>query len=139
MKAATEKGWRFSTAGVPAVAAMVEDITGDGVPEVFLARKDGFVNILKLADGSSLSLLNLGEPILGMAMLKGKDGKPRLTVGTKFGVRLFVPDPAGTGMKEIGRNVLPVPAAAFAGPGGKDKDRVFVVDAAGNVTVLSLK
>ncbi len=129
------------------MAALVEDIDGDGVPEVLLARKDGFVNILKLADGSSLGLLNLGEPILGMAMLKGRDGKPRLAVGTKFGVRLFVPagirgdtaDPAGTGMKEVGRNVLPVPAIAFAGPGGKEKDRVFVVDAAGNVTVLTIK
>ena len=136
---AKEKGWSFSTGGVPAVAALVEDITGDGVPEVFLARKDGFVNILKLADGSSLGLLNLGEPILGMAMLKGKDGNPRLAVGTKFGVRLFAVDPATTGMKEVGRSVLPVPAAAFAGPGGKNKDRVFVVDSAGTVTVLSLK
>jgi hypothetical protein len=134
-----EKGWSFSTAGVPAVAALVENVNGDGVPEVFLARTDGFVNILKLADGSSLGLLNLGEPILGMATLKGKDGKPRLAVGTKFGVRLFAAGPAGTGMKEIGGNVLPVPAAAFAGPGGKDKNRVFVVDAAGNVSVLSLK
>jgi hypothetical protein len=158
-----EKGWSFNTSGVPAVAALVEDIdgstaprseasgsktssppSGDGVPEVFLARKDGFVNILKLADGSSLGLLDLGEPILGMAMLKGKDGKPRLAVGTKFSVRLFAPIPAGTGpagscLTEVGRNVLPVPAAAFAGPGGKNKDRVFVVDTAGNVTVLSLK
>jgi hypothetical protein len=145
---AKERGWSFETSGVPAVAALVEDIDGDGVPEIFLARKDGFVNILKLADGSSLGLLNLGEPILGMAMLKGKDGKPRLAVGTKFSVRLFVADhagaalvagPVGAGMKEVGREVLPVPAAAFAGPGGKDKDRVFVVDTAGNVTVLSLK
>jgi hypothetical protein len=134
-----EKGWSFNTSGVPAVAALVEDIDGDGVPEVFLARKDGFVNILKLADGSSLGLLDLGEPILGMAMLKGQDGKPRLAVGTKFSVRLFAADPTGTDMKEVGRNVLPVPAAAFAGPGGKEKDRVFVVDTAGNVTVLSLK
>jgi hypothetical protein len=136
---AKERGWSFETSGVPAVAALVEDINGDGVPEIFLARKDGFVNILKLADGSSLGLLNLGEPILGMTMLKGKDGKGRLAVGTKFSVRLFAADPAGTGMKEVGRDVLPVPAAAFAGPGGKDKDRVFVVDTAGNVTVLSLK
>jgi hypothetical protein len=134
-----EKGWSFNTSGVPAVAALVEDINGDGVPEIFLARKDGFVNILKLADGSSLGMLNPGEPILGLAMLKGKDGKPRLAVGTKFSVRLYAPDPAGTGMKEIGRNVLPVSAAAFAGPGGKEKDRVFVVDTAGTVTVLSIK
>ena len=72
-------------------------------------------------------------------MLKGKDGKPRLAVGTKFSVQLFATDPAGTGMKEIGGKVLSVPAAAFAGPGGKDRDRVFVIDAAGNVTILSLE
>ena len=34
-----------------AVAALAEDIDGDGVPEVFLARIDGFVNVLRLADG----------------------------------------------------------------------------------------
>ncbi len=142
-----EKGWSFNTSGVPAVAALAEDIRGDGVPQVFLAREDGFVNILKLSDGTSLGLLNIGEPILGMAMLKGGDGKPRLAVGTKFSVRLFAPEgirgdaaaQTATGLKEIGRNVLTVPAAAFAGPGGKEKDRAFVVDAAGNVIVLSPK
>ena len=139
MPGAKEKGWTFTTSGVPAVAALVEDTSGTGLPQVFLARKDGFVNILKLSDGSSLGLLNLGEPILGMAALKGRDGKPRLAVGTAFGVRLFAADPAGTGLKEVGRNVLSVPAAAFAGPGGKDKDRVFVLDAAGKLTVFSLK
>jgi hypothetical protein len=128
---AKEKGWSFSTGGVPAVAALVEDINGDGVSEVFLARKDGFVNVLKLADGSSLGLLNTGEPILGMAALRSKDGKPRLAVGTKFAVHLF-----GNDLKEIGRHVLPTVAAAFAGPGGKLKDRAYVVDAAGKVAVL---
>ena len=106
---------------------------GGGVPQVFLARLDGFVNVLKLADGSSLGLLNTGEPILGMAVLQDKDGKRRLAVGTKFAVHLF-----GGDLKEIGRHVLPSVAAAFAGPGGKQKDRVYVVDAAGNVTVLAV-
>jgi hypothetical protein len=145
---AKENGWTFSTSGVPAVAALVEDISGStassppsgaGVPQVFLARKDGFVNVLKLSDGSSLGLLNLGEPILGMVAMKGRDGKARLAVGTTFGVRLFAAGPAGTGLKEIGRNVFRVPAAAFAGPGGKDHDRLYIAGADGQVTVLSLK
>jgi hypothetical protein len=131
MAGSKEKGWSFSTGGAPAVAALVEDVRGDGVPQVFLARLDGFVNVLKLADGSSLGLLNTGEPILGMALLRGKDGKPRLAVGTKFAVHLF-----GNDLKGIGRHVLPTAAAAFAGPGGKNKDRTYVIDTAGKVTVL---
>jgi hypothetical protein len=129
-----EKGWGFDTGGVPVVAALAEDIDGDGVPEVFLARKDGFVNVYKLADGSSAALLNTGEPILGMAMLKGSDGKPRLAVGTKFSVYLF-----GADLKMLGSHAMAVPAAAFAGPGGKQKDSVYVVDQAGNVTVLTVR
>ena len=31
-------GWKFDTGGVPAVAALVEDLSGDGVPEVLLGR-----------------------------------------------------------------------------------------------------
>jgi hypothetical protein len=54
-------------------------------------------------------------------------------VGTKFGVYLF-----GTDLKRIGSLALASPAVAFAGPGGKQKDRVYVVDAAGNVLVLAL-
>jgi len=45
--------------------------------------------------------------------------------------------PLGAGLKLIGSQ--PMPVAAFAGPGGKHNDRVYVVDAAGNVTVLALK
>jgi hypothetical protein len=134
------KGWGFNTGGVPVKAVLAQDINGDGVPEVFLARQDGFVNVFKLADGSSLGLLNTGEPILGLAVLKGKDGRPRLAVGTKMGVHLFAPTGVrrdGSDLKLIGSQ--PMPVAAFAGPGGKDKDRVYVVDAAGNVTVLTLK
>jgi hypothetical protein len=129
-----EKGWEFSSGGVPAVAALLADIKGEGVPQVFMARLDGFVNVLKLADGSVQGVLNTGEPILGLAALKGKDGKPRLAVGTKFGVHLF-----GGDLKEIGNHKLPAPAAGFAGPGGKNKDCVYVVDVAGNVTVLTVK
>jgi hypothetical protein len=143
-----EKGWGFDTGGVPVVAALAEDIdgstassppSGDGLPEVFLARKDGFVNVYKLADGSSAALLNTGEPILGMAIVNGKDGKPRLAVGTKFSVYLFGADPLGAGLKMLGSHAMAVPAAAFAGPGGKQKDSVYVVDQAGSVTVLSVK
>ncbi len=76
-------------------------------------------------------MLNTGEPILGLAMLQGKDGKRRLAVGTKQAVHLF-----GDDLKEIGRHVLPTVAAAFAGPGGTHKDRAYVVDTAGKVTVL---
>jgi len=129
-----EQGWEFSSGGVPAVAALLADINSDGVPEVLLARLDGFVNVLKLADGSVAGLLNAGEPILGLAMLKGRDGKPCLAVGTKFGVHLF-----GGDLKQIGSHTFATPAAGFAGPGGKDKDRLYVVDAAGNVTVLTIK
>ena len=127
-----EEGWGFNTGGVPAVAAMAEDINCDGVPEVFLARLDGFVNVFRLADGSPLGLLKTGEPILGMAVLKGKDGKPRLAVGTKFAVHLFGPD-----LKPIGRQAIS--SVAFAGPGGKERDRVYVVDAGGKVTVLVME
>ena len=85
----------------------------------------------ELADGKPVGLLNTGEPILGMAMLKGKDG-PCLAVGTKFAVYLF-----GADMKLIGRQALE--SVAFAGPGGKGRDRVYVVDEAGRVTVLVMK
>ena len=65
-------------------------------------------------------------------MLKGKDGKPRLAVGTKMGVHLF-----GSDLKLIGSQ--PMPVAAFAGPGGKTRDRTYIVNPAGQVTVLILK
>jgi len=124
--------WGFDTGGVPVVGALAEDINGDGAPEVFLARQDGFVNVLNLADGSVLGLLNTGQPILGMAALKNREGKPFLAVGTRFGVHLF-----GGDLKRIGRQALPV--VAFAGPGGKTQDRVYIVDASGKVSVLILK
>ena len=66
-----------------------------------------------------------------MAMLKGKNGKPCLSVGTRFAVYLFGPD-----LKLIGRQAIS--SVAFAGPGGKERDRVYVVDAAGAVTVLAI-
>ncbi len=128
------QGWEFSSGGVPAVAALLADVKGDGVPEVFLARLDGFVNVLKVADGSRLGLLNTGEPVLGLAMLKGKGGKPCLAVGTKYGVHLF-----GSDYQEIGSHKFSTPAAGFAGPGGKDKESVYVVDVAGNVMILTVK
>jgi hypothetical protein len=124
---------------VPAVAALLADIKGEGVPQVFMARLDGFVNVLKLADGSAAGVLNAGEPILGLALLKGKDGKNCLAVGAKFSVHLYGADPSGAGIKEIGSHKLPAPAAGFAGPGGKGKNSLYVVDVAGNVTVLTLK
>jgi hypothetical protein len=42
-------------------------------------------------------------------------------------------------LKTIGGVSLPAQAAAFAGPGGKDKDRVCVVGPDGSVSVLVLK
>jgi hypothetical protein len=125
-------GWGFDTGGTPVTAVLAEDIDGDGVPDVFLARKDGFVNVLKLADGSSKALLNTGQPVLGLCMLRGKDGKPRLAVATQFGVSLF-----GQDLKLIGRRAIPV--SAFVGPAGKNKDSAYVIDSAGNVTVLTLQ
>jgi len=85
-----------------------------------------------LADGKPLALLNTGEPILGLAALKGKDGRPRLAVGTKFGVRLF-----GADFRHIGRQALQ--SVAFAGPGGKARDRLHTVGANGEVRVLVVK
>jgi hypothetical protein len=122
------------------VSALVEDVNGDGVPEVLLGRTDGFVNVFKLSDGSLTGLVSTGQPIVGMAVLKGKDGKPCLAVGTKFGVHLFAPSGVrrdGSDYKKIGSQDMPV--AAFAGPGGKNKDRVYVVGPDGNVTILVVK
>jgi hypothetical protein len=125
-------GWGFSAGGVPVTAALAEDLTGDGVPEVFLGREDGFVNVFALDGGKALAMLNAGGPVLGLAMLKDRKDRAGLAVGTKFGVQLFDGE-----FKRIGARAMP--AAAFAGPGGKGKDRVYVVDAAGHVTVLVLK
>jgi hypothetical protein len=121
-------GWGISTGGVPIVAALAEDVTGDGVPEVFVARQDGFINVLTLAEGSEIGLLNAGEPILGMAFLSANDGR-QLAVGTQFGVHLFARDLSTMGC-------TPLPCVAFAGPGGEERDRVYTVDAAGDVTIL---
>ena len=125
-------GWGYDTAGIPVVAALADDIDADGLPEIFLARKDGFVNVFRVTDGKALGLLNAGEPILGMAMLKDGQGRPRLAVGTKFSVCLF-----DAALKPAGRQAIA--AVAFAGPGGKAQDRAYVVDAAGHVTVLALR
>jgi len=111
---------------------LAEDINGDGVPEVFLARLDGFVNVFNLTDGKTLGLLNTAEPILGMCMLRNKEGKPCLAVGTRFAVHLF-----GADLKPIGRQTMPT--AAFAGPGGKERDRAYVVDPAGKVMILTVR
>lgn len=102
------------------------------MPEVFLGRQDGFVNVFALADGRELGLLNTGEPILGMAMLSGRNGRPCLAVGTRFAVHLFGPD-----SRHLGRQ--PLESVAFAGPGGRARDRVYTVRADGEVTLLALK
>ena len=65
---------------------------------------------------------------------QGVPPTPRIVVGTRFGVQVF-----GTDLKKIGGVSLPAQAAAFAGPGGKDKDRVYVVGPDGSVSVLVLK
>jgi hypothetical protein len=61
-------------------------------------------------------------------------GKPRIVVGSRFGVQVF-----GTDLKKTGGLPLPAQAVAFAGPGRKDKDRVYVVGPDGSVSVLVLK
>ena len=128
-------GWQYGTGGVPAVAALVEDINSDDVPEVLLARIDGFVNVLNLTDGSLVGLVSTGQPIVGMAILSGRDGRPCLAVGTKFGVHVFAADQ--NGYQKLGSITLPI--VAFVGPGGRLRDRVYVVDPAGCITVLVLK
>ena len=141
-KGSKEKGWALDTGGVPIVAALAEDFSpkaaSRGAPQVLVARLDGFVNVLRISDGESLGMISVGEPILGMCMLSAKDGKPILAVGTKFALHLFAGDPLAGGLKKVGSQKLATPAAAFAGPGGKN-DRVYFVDAAGNVTVLVLR
>jgi hypothetical protein len=125
-------GWSYDTGGVPIVAALAEDLNGDGEPEVLLARLDGFINVFRLTDGRSLAVLNGRDRTTGIALLKGTDGKPCLAVGTRTGVKLF-----GSDYRLVGHAALPV--TALAGPGGRNRDRVYAVDAAGNVTVLRLK
>jgi hypothetical protein len=128
-----EKGWGFDTAGVPLAAALLADANGDGQSEVLLGRVDGFVNVLRAADGAAVGLLNARGPILGMAMLDaGPGGRPCLAVGTRFGVRLF-----GRDLKPAGSHAIQ--AAAFAGPGGPARDRVYVVSRDGGVTVLAVE
>jgi hypothetical protein len=124
-------GWGFNTGGIPVTGALAADVTGDGVPEALLARADGFVNVFRLADGALLGLLRTGEPILGLCLLKGRDGQPLIAVGTKFGAHLFAAD-----FRPLGRQPLSI--AAFAGPTGPARDRAYVVQPNGDVTVLSL-
>jgi hypothetical protein len=133
-KDAKEDGWRYNTGGPCAAALAAQDIDGDGVPEVLFARQDGFVNVFRLRDGFQLARISVGQPIIGMTVLRGRDGKPRIVVGTTFGVQVF-----GKDLKKIGGLSLPAQAAAFAGPGGKDRDRVYVVGTDGSVNVLVLK
>jgi hypothetical protein len=127
-----EEGWAFGTGGVPAVAALAEDFTGDGVSEMLLARQDGFVNVFALKDGALVGLLKTGERILGMAVVRDRENRPCLAVGTQLSVHLF-----GADLRLRGRQALP--AVAFAGPGGQKRDRVYVVDATGKVTVLKCR
>jgi hypothetical protein len=125
-------GWGFDTGGVPIVAALAEDLNRDGLPEVCLAREDGFVNVLSLATGAPVARLNTGEPILGMAVLgTGPESSPRrLAIGTRFAVHVY-----GPGFARASRT--PAPAIGFAGPGGKARDRVFLVQSDGRVAVLA--
>ena len=116
-----------------AARAMTADIDGDGVTEVLFARQDGFINVFRLDDGFNLARISVGAPIIGMTVLTGQDGKPRIVAGTRFGVQVF-----GTDLKKIGGVSLPAQAATFAGPGGKDEDRVYVVGPDGSVSVLVL-
>jgi hypothetical protein len=83
--------------------------------------------------------MGTGEPMLGMAMLKTAGGQPRLAVGTRFGVHLFACETTGgtSVFKKVGSNALPL--ASFAGPGGKNRDRVFAIGPDGSVTVLTLR
>jgi hypothetical protein len=146
-KGAKEEGWQYNTGGPCGAAVLAEDINRDGVPEILFARQDGFINVFRLADGFEIGRINVGEPIIGMAMIKRGDGKQCLAVCTKFSVQLFAPPAtgagqaafAGAGLTRIGKNPLSATAAAFAGPGGPNKDCVFVIDSAGAVTVFTPK
>jgi hypothetical protein len=120
--------------GTDGVAALAEDLNGDGLPEVLLARWDGFISVLRITDGALASALNAGERTTGMAMLQDRGGKPCLAIGTPNGVQLF-----GSDYRRVARQSLPV--VALAGLGGNKRDCVYTVDAAGagKVTVLRLQ
>ena len=124
--------WSYETGGVPIVAALAEDLSGDGEPEVLLARLDGFINVFRIADGHMLAVLNVRDQTTGMALLRDQPGKPCLAVGTRTGVLLF-----GSNYQLLGRASLPV--TALTGPGGVQGDCVYTIDAAGQVTVLQLE
>jgi hypothetical protein len=123
--------WHFLSGGVPLVAATIEDSVPEDQVRIFVAREDGFVNVFDL-DGKTIGLINTGEPILGMCLLGEKGAARRLAVVTKFGVHVF-----GGDLKKLGR--CPQASKSFAGPGGKNKDRVYCVDDAGKVTVVVIK
>ena len=123
--------WHFLSGGVPLVAAMIEDSVPEDQVRIFVAREDGFVNVFDL-NGKTIGLINTGEPILGMCLLGEKGAARRLAVVTKFGVHVF-----GGDLKKLDR--CPQPSKSFAGPGGKNKDRVYCVDDAGKVTVVVIK
>lgn len=123
--------WHFLSGTVPLVAAAIEDSVPEDQVRIFVGREDGFVNVFDL-DGKTIGLINTGEPILGMCLLGEKGAARRLAVVTKFGVHVF-----GGDLKKLGR--CPQAAKSFAGPGGKNKDRVYCVDDAGKVTVVVVK
>jgi hypothetical protein len=127
-----DKPWEFSTGAVPAVAAMLEDADLKAPVKAFLAKEDGFVSVIDVATGKQLAALNARGPVLGMALL-GEPGTPRpLVVGSKFGLSVFDSQFHKTAS-------LTIPSVAFAGPAGKAKDKVYVIDAAGKVTVVTIK
>jgi hypothetical protein len=71
-------------------------------------------------------------PSTGSGRGDEKGAARRLAVVTKFGVHVF-----GGDLKKLGR--CPQASKSFAGPGGKNKDRVYCVDDAGKVTVVVIK
>jgi hypothetical protein len=129
---ARDKPWELSTGAVPAVAAMLEDADPKAPIKAFLAKEDGFVNVVDVGTGKELAALNARGPVLGMALL-GEPGTPRrLVVGSKFGLSVFDAQLHKTAS-------LTIPSVAFAGPAGKSKDKVYVIDDAGKVTVVTIK
>ncbi|MHA1617026.1 MAG: FG-GAP-like repeat-containing protein [Candidatus Njordarchaeales archaeon] len=55
--------WTFDTLGPVDVSPLVADLSGDGVPDVIVADRAGYVYVLNGCDGSLLWRLDVGAPV----------------------------------------------------------------------------
>ena len=83
-------------------AGLVADVTGDGVEEVLVGGRDGFLSVFSL-QGEALRVELVGEPVTGLATVKS-GGDRRVVVGTDQ--RLIVYDAQ---WREVGGLDTPCP------------------------------